>query len=223
VYLFGADQSIQCGAIPIRIYQRIRHCHIRRRKCGRCEQYPRHVSLNMFGSVGFPIPFYGAPYSSEYPPSLYRPRLNASGSLYYFSYPNFFEIIDVAHANLRMRFSLTETIQNAVSPLAIDSGGRYVYLITDKGLTVVDLGAAPLSIGRLSQQTASPGTQVVVRGSGSDSGTTVTVGGLPATLSLTDENTLTLTVPTAPSGPEDIVLTRSDGEIYTLENGLVLP
>jgi hypothetical protein len=153
------------------------------------------VSLNMFGSVGFPIPFYGAPYSSEYPPSLYRPRLNASGSLYYFSYPNFFEIIDVAHANLRMRFSLTETIQNAVSPLAIDSGGRYVYLITDKGLTVVDLGAAPLSIGRLSQQTASPGTQVVVRGSGFDSGTTATVGGLPATLSFTDENTLTLTVP----------------------------
>jgi IPT/TIG domain len=143
--------------------------------------------------------------------------------LYYLSYPSFFEIIDVAHATLRMRFSLTETIQATASPLAIDSGGRYVYLLTDKGLTVVDLGAAPLSIGHLNHQNASSGSQIVVRGSGFDSGTTATVGGVAASVSISDENTLTLTVPTASSGPEDIVLTKSDGEIYTLENGVVLP
>jgi len=124
---------------------------------------------------------------------------------------------------LRMRFSLTETIQNTASPLALDSGGRYVYLLTDKGLTVVDLGAAPLSIGHLSQQNASPGTQITVRGSGFDSGTIATVGGVSASVSVTDENTLTLTVPGAPSGSQDIVLTRGDGETYTLENAVVLP
>jgi len=32
-----------------------------------------------------------------------------------------------------------------------------------------------------------------------------------------------LTIPSAASGPQDIVLTRSDGETYTLENGVVLP
>jgi hypothetical protein len=149
--------------------------------------------------------------------------LNASGSLYYFSYPNYVEIIDVAHATLRMRFSLTETVAYTASALAIDSGGRNLYLLTDKGLTAVDLGIAPLSIGHLSAQTASPGTHLAVRGSGFDASITATIGGVAAPVSFTDENTLTLTVPASPSGPQDIVLTRGDGEVYTLENGLALP
>jgi hypothetical protein len=178
----------------------------------------------MLGSIAHPIPFYGSTPSPQNPPGLLlRPRLNASGSLYYLAYPNYFEVIDVAHATLRIRFSLVETIQYTASPLAIDSGGRVVYLITDKGLTLVDLGAAPLSIGHLSAQNVSPGSQITVRGSGFDPSTTATVGGLAAAISVSDENTLTLTVPAASSGPEDIVLTRSDGEVYTLENGLVIP
>jgi hypothetical protein len=122
-----------------------------------------------------------------------------------------------------MRFGLTEVIQDTAAALAIDSGGRHVYLLTDHGLTVIDLGQAPLSIGHLSLTTAGAGTQVTVRGSGFDSGTTATVGGLAATVSFTDENTLTLTIPAAGSGPEDIVLRRAHGEMCTLENGVVLP
>ena len=182
------------------------------------------VRMNMLGSVAHPIPFYGSPSNSANPSNvLLRPRINAAGSLYYLAYPSFLEIIDIAHATLRMRFALTETVQNTASPMAIDSGGRYVYLITGRGLTVIDLGAAPLSIGHLSQQSAGPGTQIVVRGSGFDSGTTGSVGGIAASVSLTDVNTLALTIPTAPSGPQDLVLTRLDGESYTLENAIVLP
>jgi hypothetical protein len=157
------------------------------------------------------------------PPPLYRPLLNASGSLYYIAYPNYFEIVDVLHARLLMRFSLNETIQATASPLAIDAGGRHVYLATDKGLTIVDLGAAPLAIGHLSQQTAGAGSQVTVRGSGFDSSITATVGGEPASVNVTDENTLTLTVPAAGGGPEDILLTRGDGATYTMENGIIVP
>jgi IPT/TIG domain len=181
------------------------------------------VNGNMLGAVAQPIALYGSPTNSNPPVLLPRPRLNASGSLYYFAYQNYFEIVDVAHAALRMRFSLTETAQSTASPIAIDSGGRFVFLITNQGLTVVDLGAAPLSIGHLSPQTAAPGTQVAVRGSGFDSTVTAIVGGVTAVVSFTDQNTLTLTIPGAASGPEDIVLTRSDGETYTLENGVVLP
>jgi IPT/TIG domain len=187
-------------------------------------QFLGDIHANMLGSIAHPFPFYGNSFNNTNPPNLLlHPRLNASGSLYYLAYQNYFEIIDVAHAALRMRFSLTETIQDTASPLAIDSGGRYVYLLIDKGLTVVDLGAVPLSIGHLSPQNASPGTQIHVRGSGFDSGTTATVGGVAASVTVSDENTMTLTLPAAPSGPEDIVLTRSDGETYTLENGVVLP
>ena len=179
------------------------------------------INMNLLGAIGLPIPFYGG--ATSLSNLLLQPRLNASGSLYYFAYPNYFEIVDVAHATLRMRFSLTETVQAVASPIAIDSGGRYVFLLTNQGLTVVDLGAAPLSLGHLNPQNAAPNTQVVVRGSGFDSTITATVGGVAASVSFTDQNTLTLTVPAAHSGPEDIVLTRGDGEIYTLENGLVLP
>jgi hypothetical protein len=181
------------------------------------------VNGNMLGSVAQPIALYGSSNSLDSPILLPHPRLNASGSLYYFAYQNYFEIVDVAHATLRMRFSLTETVQSAASPIAIDSGGRFIYLITNQGLTVVDLGAAPLSIGHLSPQNASPGAQVTVRGSGFDSSITATVGGITASVTVTDQNTLALTVPAAASGPQDIVLTRSDGETYTLENGIVLP
>ncbi len=181
------------------------------------------VNANLLGAIAVPIPLYGTSINSTFPTSpLLRPRLNASGSLYYFSYPNYFEIIDVPHARLRMRFSLTETIQNTASPLAVDSGSRYVYLLTDKGLTVVDFGAGPLSIGHVTPQSAAPGAQIVVRGSGFDSGTTATIGGVAASVTFTDENTLTLTFPAASTGPNDIVLTRSDGETYTLENGVVV-
>jgi hypothetical protein len=182
------------------------------------------LSMNLLGDVAQPTALYASLLSGTSPPTeLLRPRLNASGSLYYFAYPHYFEIIDVAHALLRMRFSLTQTIQNTGSPLAIDSGGQHIYLLTDRGLTVVDLGAAPLSIGHMSQSTASPGTQITVRGSGFDSASTAAVGGISATINVTDQNTLTLTMPQVPSGPQDIVLTSGAGDSYTLENGVTAP
>jgi IPT/TIG domain-containing protein len=77
---------------------------------------------------------------------------------------------------------------------------------------MVDFGAAPLSIGHVDPQNASPGTQIVVRGSGFDSATAVTVGGVAGPVIFTDENTLTLTIPGADSAPQDIVLTGTTGK-----------
>ena len=115
---------------------------------------------------------------NNYPSNtLQRPRLNTSGSLYYWAYPNWFEIFDVQKGMLQLRFSLNQTIQNVETPLAIDPSGRLVFLITDAGLTVVDLGTAPLSIGYLSSTLGTAGTQFQVRGSGFTAGITATVAG----------------------------------------------
>jgi IPT/TIG domain-containing protein len=175
------------------------------------------------GSVAQPIALYQLPalLTSANAPLLH-PRINASGSLYYTAYPNYLEIVDIPHGLLRMRFSLTQTVQNVPTPMSIDPSGRYIYLITDRGLTVIDLGQAPLAIGHLSSTTAAPGTQITVRGSGFDAGTTATLGGLAASVSFVDESTLTLTVPAAAVGPEDIVLTRTDGETFILENAIAV-
>ena len=109
---------------------------------------------NVAGWVAQPTVYYPTiptPGDSAYSPLLLQPQLNDSGSLYYLSTPRCVDIVDVQHGLLRMRFSLSETVANTASPLAIDSGGRHMYLITDKGLTIVDLGAALLSIGHVSR------------------------------------------------------------------------
>jgi len=179
------------------------------------------------GDVAQPFPLY--PYgdyasigSTEPPAMTLHPRFNSSGGLYFRAYPNFIEIIDVPHGLLRMRFALTQQVANMPAPMAVDQGGRYIFLITDKGLTEIDLGAALLSIGSLNVPAAAPGTAVKVRGSGFQHGMTATVGKAAATVNVLDENTLMLTIPGAPAGPQDIVLTRPDGETYTLESAIVV-
>jgi hypothetical protein len=154
---------------------------------------------------------------------LLQPQLNGAGSLYYMADSRFVDIVDVQHGLLKMRFSLGETIANTAAPMAIDSGGQHVYLITDKGLTIVDLGGAPLSIGHLLPGTASAGAQIVVRGSVFGAGLTLSVGGQQASVNVIDENTLSFTMPDLKSGPQDVVLRNGDGSEYTLENGVKVP
>ena len=176
-------------------------------------------AANTVARIAQPIVYYAA-VGNNYS----GPVFNAAGSLYYVPYPNFIDIIDVQHAMVRMRFSLGETVPtlSTAMPISIDASGRFIYLITDKGLAIIDLGAAPLSIGWLSSTLASAGAQVVIRGSGFDSSIIATVAGQPAVVSITDESTLTLTIPTDVSGPVSIVLTNGDGFQYNAEGLLTI-
>ena len=183
------------------------------------------LSGNGLGLIGRPVAFYGS--QTSYPLNNYpantglMPRMNASGSLYYWAYPNYFEIIDVPTGTLRMRFSLSETVQSVEAPIAVDSTGHLIFLITSAGLTVVDLGTAPLSIGHLAPSAGAAGTQIHVRGSGFVAGATALVGGQPATVSVVDESTLNLTVPSLASGPQDVTITNPDGSSYTLKSAFL--
>ena len=107
--------------------------------------------------------------------------------------------------------------------MAIDDAGQKVFLITNQGLTVVDLGIAPLSIGHLTPATGASGAQIQVRGSGFVSGCTATVGSQNASVVFIDQNTLTLTLPALSSGPQNLTITNPDGTTYTLYSGLVYP
>ena len=184
---------------------------------------------NMLGRMGFPVIFYPNASSSvyyNYTPygdgALQNPALNDAGSLYFWPYPNYIDIVDVQHGMPRLRFSLSETVSNVVSPMALDSGGQHIYLITNAGLTIVDLGEAPLSIGHLSQTIAGAGSQIQLRGSGFESGVTLTVGGQAASVTYTDTQTLTFTIPSMSAGLQDITVNNLDGTSYTLENALTI-
>ena len=122
-------------------------------------------------------------------------------------------------ATLKMRFSLAETIQNVETPLAIDEGGRQIFLITDKGLTIIDLGTAPLSIGHI-DPVSGAASQVQVRGSGFVSGLSAMIDQQSATTVFVDENTFKLTVPTMAAGNHDLTITNPDGSTYTLKSAI---
>jgi hypothetical protein len=147
-------------------------------------------------------------------------RLNSAGSLYYWAYPNSIDVIDVQHGTSALRFGLTQTLTTTVAPMAIDSSGQRIFLITNKGLTVVDLGNAPLSVGHLSQTSAGPGMQITVRGSGFENGITATLGGVSAAVTFSDSETITLTVPAVSAGLQDLVLSIPDGKTYTLQSAV---
>ncbi len=184
-------------------------------------------SGNVLGRFSFPpVSYPGASLTlyGSYDPlgngALSTPRMNDAGSLFFWAYPNYIDILDVQHGTSALRFGLTETVTNTVAPMAIDSDGQRIFLITGNGFTVVDLGNAPLSVGHFNQASASPGNQITVRGSGFENGLTATLGGVAASLSFTDSETLTLTVPNINSGFEDLVLTNPDGTTYTLQNAI---
>jgi hypothetical protein len=182
---------------------------------------------NILGRFADPQVFYPSASPAEYynyspyqDGALQNPTLNDAGSLYYWAYPNYVDIVDVQHGIPAMRFGLTETVTNTVAPMAIDGSGQHIFLITNAGLTVVDLGSAPLSIGHMSQTAASPGTQITIRGSGFETGITTTLGGVSAATAFTDSETITITIPTTNSGLEDLVLSNPDGTTYTLQNAI---
>ena len=185
-------------------------------------------SGNIVGRFAYPEVFYPSssvdyaylPYTPSADGALHDPKLNDAGSLYYWAYPNYIDIIDVHHGTPALRFGLTETVANVIGPMAIDGSGQRIFLITDKGLTIVDLGEAPLSVGHFSQTSAGLGTQIEIRGSGFENGIAATLGGVPASVTFTDSETLTLTVPSTNSGPQDLVLTNPDGKTYTLQNAI---
>ena len=184
---------------------------------------------NVLGRFAYPTVLYPSASSADYDTyapyqdgALQNPALNAAGSLYYWPYPGYVDIIDVQHGISTLRLGLSETVASAVSPMAIDSSGQHVFLITNKGLTIVDLGNAPLSIGHLSETAVTAGQQIVIRGSGFQPGITASVGGVAASVVFTDTETLSLTTPSTLTGIQDVVLTNPDGAVYTLQSAVDL-
>lgn len=137
------------------------------------------------------------------------------------------DIRDAHSGQLRLRlylpeaFAMLNTDVDALHGvfLTTDENGQRLFAVTTSGLTIVQLADVPLGIGTLSPSSgsASGGTLVSVRGSGFQSGITATLGGKSASLSLTDRNTLVLTTPTLPAGPQQLVLTNPDGETVSLD------
>jgi len=159
-------------------------------------------------------------------------RLNDAGSLIYVPFPQGVDIFDVQHGDLRQRIFLTEQMtyggslgdlsSRIIHNLAIDQTGDWIFLLTNKGLTIAQLDSVPLSIGSVTPSLGPAGTQVKIRGSGFAQGTTGSANGTPAAVSYVDPNTLQLTLPSLPSGTVQITITNPDGQSYVLDNAFTV-
>ena len=110
--------------------------------------------------------------------------------------------------------------------LATDENGQRLFAITSKdgtpqngGITVVQLASVPLGIGTLNPASgvAAGGTMITIRGSGFQTGVTVTIGGKAAGVTFQDMNTLIVVTPAMSTGAQQVVITNPEGETVALD------
>jgi WD40 repeat protein len=140
------------------------------------------------------------------------------------------DIFDTHSGRLRLRIVLPEPLAACSADtngllaqfLSVDETGQRLFAITNSGLTVVQLANVPLAIGTISPASApaAGGTTITIRGSNFQTGTTATIAGKNAAVTLVDANTLTLTTPAMTAGPQHLVLANPDGETTTLDAAL---
>jgi hypothetical protein len=110
------------------------------------------------------------------------------------------DILDEHTGRLRMRMMLPEPFAMLAADIdgfhgkfiVIDENGERLFALTASGLTVVQLAQVPLGFGTVSPSSASAGSSssVTIRGSGLQTGVTVTLGGKSAATSFVDMSTL---------------------------------
>jgi hypothetical protein len=120
------------------------------------------------------------------------------------------------------RINFSEQVQSVTNAMAIDTYGQKLYLITNAGLTIVQLASAPLAIGSLAPTSVSAGTTVTVSGTGFQAGTSIGVNGTSASSTFVNANTLQLVVPALNAGPAQVTVTNPSGETYALDNALTV-
>jgi hypothetical protein len=155
-------------------------------------------------------------------------EMNATGSLLYgVGYEGSQIVLSDTHNGrslLKLQAQNTPgTIIGGFQGLAMDPTGTKILLALQNGLAYFDLDVVPLAVGTVTPSSAAAGATVQVRGSGFVAGTTVKIGGLSASGSFVDAETLSCAVPALKSGAAPISLSNPDAQTYSFENAIVVP
>jgi hypothetical protein len=148
--------------------------------------------------------------------------LHDSGSLLYSSTDLGVDIVDVRHGTLAERIVLNEQAVGLSGSLAIDQSGARIFLITNAGLTSIQLDAVPLSIGSITPSSGSAGALMQIRGSGFQAGTTAKIANTVAATTFVDADTLEITIPSIAKGLAALTLVNPDGSSYTSDAAIVV-
>jgi DNA-binding beta-propeller fold protein YncE len=150
-------------------------------------------------------------------------KLNPSGSLLFVpriageTTSSNVDVYDVNLGRIRMRINLPDGISETLNCMALDETGSRIFLVTNSGVSILQIAQLPLSIATVTNSTAPVGDQVTIRGSGFKIGATVMFGTVTASSSVVDANTITATVPSLSSGPYRITVKNPDGTQYSID------
>jgi DNA-binding beta-propeller fold protein YncE len=150
--------------------------------------------------------------------NVFGEKLNSSGSLLYYPQDSGVDIFDTHTGLLVRHLALPGTIPANVNALAIDETGTRMFLTSTTGITIAQLFQTPLSLAAVNPGTGTQGTNVVLRGSGFQSGAVATFGAIQISTTFVDPNTLNAIVPSLPPGPVRVSVTNPDGRQYSLDN-----
>lgn len=176
-------------------------------------------SLNTYDATLHPLSTVGTEeiyYTSGQPSGPYSSSpfdvLNASGSLLF--EPNGpVVVMDVHHGNMVMWIGNVDA-----QAMALDETGTRLFCLSVGEITIVQLYEAPLRIGSVTPANGGVGTTVTIRGSGFESGSTVSFGSTGSTVSYVDSATLQAILPSSlPRGPVQVTVTNPDGSHYALD------
>lgn len=151
-------------------------------------------------------------------------KLQSSGSLAYQPHDSVIDILDVHHGGLLWRIALPFQMQNVLDEIALDETGSRIFCISTNGISIVQLGVVPLSIGTVSPSSATTagGTAVVIRGSGFQPGLSLQLGTQSIPARIVDSDTIDFTLPPLPAGPARLTLTNPDGTTYSLDDAILI-
>ena len=116
---------------------------------------------------------------------------------------------------------LSEQIHLVPNSMDYDEAGNRLFVITNKGLAVVQTPPPPISIGYLNPASGSAlgGTAVTIRGSGFEQGATVRFGGVAANATFIDSSTLQVTTPAGTPGNFTVSIRNPDSTSYSWDAG----
>lgn len=148
----------------------------------------------------------------------YGLKMHSSGSLQYRPTNADVEIWDAHRGNILRSVGLPGGVAAVADSLAVDRSGTKFYAAENTGVSIIDLGAAPLSIGAVVPQSgsASGGNSLTLLGSGFESGATVTIDGHLVAAHVLDSTRITFTVPAISAKKVAITVTNPGGGAYTL-------
>lgn len=154
--------------------------------------------------------------------NVFGEKLNPSGSLLFFPQDSGVDIFDTHTGRLVRHLVLPDPLPADSGGLALDETGTKMFMISQTGVTIAQLFQAPLSLATVNPGAGPQGTNVVLRGSGFQNGSSVKFGLLQVSATFLDSNTLQAIVPPLPLGPVRVTINNPDSHEYSFDNGYIV-